>query len=186
MATMKLKRSVFQAWRVQVLSLHNEALRAENKRISDREDRRADSTWTMKREELNEVARRELGMSGSELKAETVITLREKLRVARVGSKQAEDPRTAIPPGLDRMKVSQLVEECVKRDLAHMEGSKIKTRGQMIVLIRDDVRSRSTPSARMTKPTQTSGSMNRSTSQTKRRQPGQQMEWEATPGDQGL
>ena len=114
----------------------------------------------MTKDELVEVARRELDMSSQRAQKETVVTLRERIRQARARAapeQEDEDPLTKIPKGLERMSLSDLSEECAKRNISiPMTDKKGPTRANLIVLIRDDVEER----AAVPK-TKTSGSQRR-------------------------
>ena len=164
-----IKSKVFLAWRIQVLEMSNEALKTECSRLEKDATRRLESIWTMRRVELEEVARRELGMTEGILKRETVVTLREKLRAARAAATDKEDPMMRVPPGLDRMRADLLAEECKRRGLDPQDTSRksnLKTRPQMIVMIRDDVTARITQSeAPPTKTAARSAATTRSSSQ---------------------
>ena len=166
-SSMSLKQRAFAAWKMTALQMANAALKAENDQLEKITEKRKASLWTMRRVELDEVARRELGMTEGALAKETVISLRERIRAAREAAYQESDPLKRIPGGLDRMKAAQLVEECVRRGLnPNTEGGKSKTRPQMIVMIRDDVESRI--SASTTPPMNQSRGTTRSSSQKRR------------------
>ena len=166
-SAMHLKQRAFAAWKMTTLEMANEALKAENAQLEKTTEKRKASLWTMRRVELDEVARQELGMTEGALARETVISLRERIRAAREAAYRESDPLKRVPGGLDRMKAAQLVEECVRRGLnPHTESGKSRTRPQMIVMIRDDVTARI--SASTTPPTRPSRETNRSSSQKRR------------------
>jgi len=94
----------------------------------------------MKKDELIEVARRELGMGPSRAQSETVTTLREKIRARREMVKVSEDPLSTLPKGLDKMDKAHLEEQVRFRDLTAIPEK--ATRAQLIIAIRDDVENR--------------------------------------------
>ena len=145
-------RMVFQAWAIVMVRTHREALRSENHRLGERLGKQKDSIWTMTKDELVEIARRELDMSMQKAQQETVLTLRERIRQARVGKPKADDlhPLLKLPKGLERLSLQDLSQECDKRGIAMpIKDKKEPTRAQLIILIRDDVerRQEATPAA---------------------------------------
>ena len=122
--------------------------RAETMRLRAIVGKKPDSIWSMNKAELVEVAVKELSMPYQQAMAETVITLRERIRRARAGEKAMKDPMAQVPVKLDRMLHADLVKECEGRDISTVDplSSKTKTRPQMIVDIRDDVSRRSSTS----------------------------------------
>ena len=86
----------------------------------------------------------ELDVSQEQAENMTVITLREKLRANREVHKMAksilQDSFDQIPKGLEKMKLGELRDECTRRSLPLTAK---ETRPQLIVMIRDDVESRS-------------------------------------------
>ena len=73
---------------------------------------------------------------------ETVASLREKIKVNRLGIQKVVDPLEVIPKGLGRMKIDELRLELIRRGIpttAHRG-----TRESMILLIREDVEARNT------------------------------------------
>ena len=101
----------------------------------------------MKKSDLVEVAQRELGVTMSQANSETVLTLREKIRRNRSQAAEEKDPLSRTPKGLERMTVEALLAECAVRrlDTEALPGStrRLKTRPQMILMIREDVELRS-------------------------------------------
>ena len=167
-AMAKIVRVVFEEWRTWTLKCRRSSLEWEVSALEKGRDRKeVDSLWKMRKAELEEVARRELGMTKSDLMDETVVSLRERIRAARSQFETDIDPLTTIPKGLDRMTVSQLVDACFERDLdpmAHDGKKEYKTRPQMIVLIRDDVKQRISTSATKTPSTTGLGAKPKKTS----------------------
>ena len=131
-----------------------EVLKSENRSLSERLGKQKDSIWQMRKEELIEVARRELGMPRYDAEKETVTTLREKIRRNRSQSQEEADPIMTLPKGLERMTAERLCNECQMRglDVSPLPGQRgtIKTRAQMILLIREDVELKSTILGEMT------------------------------------
>ena len=117
-----------------------EALRSESRRLNDVLGRKAESIWQMNKEELIELARKEMGISRTMAEKETVVTLREKIRQNRTQQQQASNPLLSLPKGLERMTAEQLLVECELRglDISPLPGSRggHKTRPQMIIMIR--------------------------------------------------
>ena len=140
LAAMKI---LFLAWRNITLATAKEAWQSEALRLREMLGKRVDSIWHMNRGELARKAQEDLGMSLQQVNRETVTTLREKLRRARVQVKEEADPLLQVPKGLERMNVDTLIEQCILRqlDISPLPGTKghQKTRPQMIVAIREDV-----------------------------------------------
>jgi len=113
-----------------------EATQSEVARLSKK---KSDSIWTMKKDELIEVARMELGMSLAKAMSETTTVLRERIRANRDLLKDTVDPFDAIPKGLEKMSLAELTTEMNARSLTI--AAKM-TRPKMIVAIRDDVDAR--------------------------------------------
>ncbi len=95
----------------------------------------------MKKDELVEVARRELGLSQAQAQAETVLVLREHIRShrAEVRCQQvlSTSPDAQTPRGLQRMSHSELAQECSRRGIEIPAGYSNRvqaTRAQMIIL----------------------------------------------------
>ena len=137
---------VFMAWHRAALQNQVGVLKHENEELRKLSGPRKESIWNMKRTDLEEVARKELNMSGQEIKAETVTTLREKIRAERDKQKQEQDPFAQLPVRLERMRHEELVNECWSRSLdptavdeTGKGKQKYKTRPQMILMIREDV-----------------------------------------------
>lgn len=97
------------------------------------------SIWSMKKVELAEVARKELGMTVAQAQKETVITLREKIRRVRAVTNLTEDPLAKAPKGLDRLSLDELKEQVITRDLQMMDKP---TRAALNRQIRDDIQTR--------------------------------------------
>ena len=133
------------AWRLLVDQRSVEAYSEENARLVAQAGKRAHSIWHKNKEELVELAVQELGMSRRNAKAETVTVLREKLRVNRQVMAEEQDPMAKIPKGLEKMLHAQLMVECVNRGISvePLPGhTRVITRAQMIIRIRDDVERR--------------------------------------------
>ena len=77
--------------------------------------RRAGNIWEMRKDELMEVARKELGFTAAQLAKETVVTLRENIRRSRAETRSEADPLASLPKGLERMSQQDLVRECLAR-----------------------------------------------------------------------
>ena len=131
--------AIFQAWRVVALATMNEALTTENARLS-LGNKKAESIWSMNKEQLVETARRELGVSLTVASRDTVIVLREKIRRVRQIVEVKDDPLTELPRGLEKMKLEELKELHAERSLPQAEKM---TRAAIILQIRDDVLQRS-------------------------------------------
>ena len=144
-----LVRLVFASWRMVKALTTNQALTAENERLS-KAATPTESIWRMRKEELVEVAIAELGVTRTQANAETVIVLRERIRRSRKEQAAEADPLQAVPPGLERMRVEDLVKECTNRQIsvAALPGEKgpRMARPQMMIAIRDDVARRQTES----------------------------------------
>ena len=101
----------------------------------------------MKKDELVEIARRELGLSQAQAQGETVLVLRERIRSHRVESQFQQmlstNPDAHLPKGLQRMTHPELTQECTRRGIEIPSGSSNRaqaTRVQMIILIQDHVK----------------------------------------------
>ena len=133
-------------WRTVALLTMVAALNSEVKRLREAAGKRSESIWTMSKEDLIELARRELGMPRSLAEKETVVTLRERIRRDREQKKEESDPLMKLPPGLERMRAEELKAECEKRglDTTPLPGTRgtCKTRPQMILMIREEVERR--------------------------------------------
>ena len=134
---------VFQAWRLVGALTMLAGFRAEVERLRSLVQKKSASIWNMHKSELVEAAVRELGMNLAAAQAETVIVLRERLRKNRAATQEEADPMLRVPPGLERMLHSQLLEECKARglDTQALPGSRgeHRTRPHMILMIREDV-----------------------------------------------
>jgi hypothetical protein len=91
--------------------------------------------WTMRKQELIEVARRELGLRHEQAEAITVIELREAIRAHREQTKVLLHPHASYPKGLSKMTAQELTQECAERGLLVDRA----TRPQMIAAIRNHV-----------------------------------------------
>ena len=100
----RVKEAVFRAWRLAAVLAQLAGARSEVGRLRAAAGRRSDSIWQMNKEELVEVAHRELGTSYEEATRKTVLHLRELIRRAR--------SEATVPQGLERMK---------KKDLAFLD-----------------------------------------------------------------
>ena len=124
-----------------------EAARTEVSRLQEKLGRQAESIWRMKKDELVEVARRELGLSQAQAQAETVLVLRERIRSHRAEVRYQQvlstNPDAQLPKGLQRMTHAELVQECSRRGIEIPAGSSNRaqaTGAQMIILIQDHVK----------------------------------------------
>ena len=90
----------------------------------------------MKKADLVEVARSELGVSMVQAERETVITLRGRIRRNREIVTQAQDPMLVVPQGLERMKHAELLAEMQRRNLPIPEKV---TRPTMILMTKEQV-----------------------------------------------
>ena len=129
-------RGLLLAWRLVIAQTHREAEEMENARLKAKINQKANSLWTMTKEELVSEARRCLHMTIPEAQSKTVLVLRELLKRDRDKQKIEIDPELQIPKGLDRMKKEELIAEMVSREL--IVTNKM-TRPQMVVEIRDHI-----------------------------------------------
>ena len=74
--------AVFTQWRLVAVLTDLESLRTDNKRLIEKLGKQSASIWTMKKAELVEIARQELGMTRAKAEQETVVSLRERIRAA--------------------------------------------------------------------------------------------------------
>ena len=131
------KRAVFNAWMRIVATIAAEAATTEVEHLKMRIQGES-SIWSMRKEELIEVARRELNFTRTMAEKETVLTLRELIRRKRKDEKYRDDPLNTEPKRLSGMGKAELVEEALKRDLP-TEG---QTRSNLLLMIRDDLSQR--------------------------------------------
>ena len=117
-----------------------EAERTETARLSLKAGKKATSIWDMNKAELVELARVELNMTVAKANAETVTTLREKIRARRAITTVLDDPLATLPVGLSKMKKEELIQEAEQRGLGLPSKPTV---GQLQVLIREDVEFRS-------------------------------------------
>jgi hypothetical protein len=127
-------REVLQGWRILTLMAKCNSLNVELEEA--RLLSKPTSIWTMKKPDLVEVARKEIGLRSDQATKLTVIEIRELIRQHRESVKAMEDPLMKLPVGLARMTVEQLKEECVRRNIQHV--SRV-TRVQMIMAIKEQV-----------------------------------------------
>ena len=120
------------------MTMSAEAAQTEVERLKMKRETGSESIWHMKKEELVEVARRELGQTRAQAEKETVLTLRELVRRKRKDNQFQENPLNSLPKGLGAMKKEELMDEALKRNLP----TENQTRAGLILLIRDDVESR--------------------------------------------
>ena len=138
MRTKQYLKALFQAWALTTVLPMAEALRTENARLRmaagvDKEK----SIWSQTKDELVETARRELGLEYHEAKRKTVVVLRQMIKHRRDLQNTIVDPLGVEPKGLEKMLKQQLKEECGVRNLPCESSHFI--RGDLIVMIRDDV-----------------------------------------------
>ena len=136
---------VLLEWALAVTRVKRASLETEVSRLRNSAGKRADSIWAMHKDELVEVAYRELGpvlnRDRDWFQKQTVIELRERIREMRENVKKETevDAFMTIPQGLDRMKKEELQQECLMRSINVTEPV---TRAKMIVAIKDDVEER--------------------------------------------
>ena len=132
-----LIKTCFSQWRVWTLANLLEQTRAA---LTTAAAAPVTSIWKMKKEDLLEVARRELGLEPHQLEKVTVLEIREKIRQHRVENKAARDPLLQVPKGLSKMTVAELSRECEVRNIeleAIPSGSRGPSRAQMIIAIKE-------------------------------------------------
>ena len=156
----------FTSWKAYLYQVTVAALRTEVNRLTGVVGRYGDSIWAMRKEQLVQVAYRELGMSEYHANKETVLTLREKIRAAR---DEREPPTTQQnegegeigkpPKGLQKMTVKELIAECIKRGIDYgctgERGRTNKTRAQMVMLITEHAEAHAAPTPGATSATRT-------------------------------
>ena len=108
-------------------------------RLQNKMGKKSESLWAMNKGELVEKARRDLGMTTTQLSKETVTSLRERLRSQKEVVEMLCDPLAKHPKGLDSMLKEELKQECLMREISEPSPC---TRPKMIVLIKDDVAKR--------------------------------------------
>jgi len=128
------KGAIFNAWMRVVLTIKCEVSVCEVARLTDKLGKNNSSLWNQTKEELVEITRRELGMTVTLASNETVLTLRELIRRNR-------EIKEVLWRKQRNMIKEALVEEAKKRGLP-TEGT--QTRQSLWLLIRDDLRMRST------------------------------------------
>lgn len=129
------RREIFQAWRIYVLTVIRAAMQDQLEQAQTRA--KPHSIWTMKKDELLEVARRELDLRPDQAARFTVIELRELIRQARDQARGVnDDPLARMPKGMQRMTHAELVAECGRRNIGL--GTR-PTRAEMMVAIRAQV-----------------------------------------------
>ncbi len=124
------------AWRQLVTRRELEAEQTEVARLRNLVGKKSESLWDMRKDDLVEAARKELGMTRTQAETETVTTLRERIRAFREAQKVDENPDAQAPKGLNSMKTADLVEEMRRRSIPLPEKN---TRPKMILLIRQHV-----------------------------------------------
>ena len=129
---------ILQAWCLMATRSHLAAADAEIDRLREKLGRTGSSIWNMLKEELIEVAVNELGVTRPRAAKMNVPELRERIRAARQPP-EPEDPLVKPPPNLSNLDLGKLRAECSLRGL---EPDEQATRGQMIVLIQDDIQYR--------------------------------------------
>ena len=142
-------------WKRLLEAAYVEILKYQVRSLEKRHGRRPGqpiSVWKMRKEQLVEVGRKELGLTLVQAEAMTVVTLRERIRSQREVNQMTTDPLETNPKGLDRMKHQDLLEECIKRNLPCVQGLPTRpgekgywdppTRPHMINAIKDDVETR--------------------------------------------
>jgi hypothetical protein len=127
-------RLIFQAW--QILALLARSANLQQQLQQAQEQKKPTSIWTMKKADLQELARQELGLRLDQSARLTVIELRELLRQNRATTRLVQDPRFQLPKGLSRMTAAQLQAECEFREIALPSRP---NRAQMMMAIREYV-----------------------------------------------
>ncbi len=157
-------RLVWQAWQLLATRTLLEANASEVARLQNLVGHKETSIWNMKKADLVEVARKELGLTWVAAEQETVIVLRELIRRARRMMEALTDPLAEIPVGLNKMPHPGLMAEIEARQLiVPAKGTAPPTRPAMILAIRDDVARRLLISQPETPPTKTTSSAQNST-----------------------
>ena len=128
-------RVVFLAWERTIVKKELVAYMAEAASLAQRLGKSKESIWSMKKADLVEVARKELGISAAQAQKDTVEILREKIRRVRAFKDSLDDPLAAVPVGLGKMKLEDLQDEANKRGLPVAPNA---TRVQLLMLIRED------------------------------------------------
>ena len=105
-----------------------------------------ENIWNMKKAELVEVARRELGMTLAEAHKTKVTFLREQIRKKREVDDMTSDPLAKLPTGLGRMTLAELKALHEERNLPH--PGKI-TKVILEQMIRDDCLARQAEEKRL-------------------------------------
>ena len=134
-----LVKMSFLEWRTRALETKTVSLEAQVAALHQGGERDHVSIWRMRRHELDEVARRELSMTAGQLRNETVLTLRERIRHARAVAWDMNDPLTSAPPGLMRMRVEEVARQCHMRGIDTYEGERRLTKAQMIITLKEFV-----------------------------------------------
>ena len=134
-------RLLLTTWHLAVVKRTQQAFKSEVTRLQNKVGKQ--TIWEMKKEDLIQLAEKELGLTRSQAEKETVITLREKLRREKALMLELQEPLARLPKGLERMSVDELVQECETRglDTTPLPGQRTphKTRPQMILMIREQV-----------------------------------------------
>lgn len=133
-------RVAFQGWRWMTRAILTESLATEVARLQKLMGKQATSIWTMKKEDLLEVARKELGYLPEYAEKFTVVVLKEKIRRNREQlSALTEDPQAQKPKGLGKMTLQELMNE---HQLRNLPAPSKATRAQIIEIIEEDVEAR--------------------------------------------
>ena len=112
---------------------------AELYNLQAKEKKRASSIWTMKKAELVEVARQELGLTLAKAEEDPAPILRQRIKDHRDMLRETEDVLDQVPIGLGKMKLLPLIKEAEQRGLPVQDGM---TRTKLQMMIRDDVQNR--------------------------------------------
>ena len=135
-ATFAAKQIVFLKWALFVTRKTKDSYALEMVLAKERGGDKPTSIWKMNKSELVHVARAELSMALAEADGKTVVVLRELIRNNREKTKASQDVHERIPPGLEKMKLAEMLVECKARALPEIEKP---TRPRLIQMIRDDV-----------------------------------------------
>jgi hypothetical protein len=125
---------LFQGWRIQALLAKCNTLAAELEQVQAQS--KPTSIWQMKKSDLQEVARKEIGLRPDQSEKMTVLEIREVIRRHRESVKAMADPLAKLPVGLSRMTSEQLVAECSQRNIPLASKT---TRVQMMMMIKEHV-----------------------------------------------
>jgi hypothetical protein len=134
-AVRHLLRTCFSQWRILTLATLLQLARAA---ITTASSAVETSMWKMKKEDLIEMARRELRLENHQAAKATVIELREMIRQHRASAQNMRDPRLQVPKGPSKMTVAEPLQECNARDTQFEASSNSRgpNRAQMIMAIK--------------------------------------------------